>query len=394
MDIAALANGKYILWGANWSLYSATVRPYLIKRAIDYIELNPSHPHFGEYVLPQIGHFTVPVLEKPNGDIIADSSMIIEYLESEHSEGSLLPDDRILRALAHLIHSYGTEGLHKPAMYYRWNNSFENREFIIGEFNRSNASKAEREAGNLEVGKGFAAAMRAGFLPVLGIRHSNDVDSAIEQSTAKLYQILNEHFLEYPYILGGRPSIADCGLMGPLYAHLGRDISTNSKLKTQAPALYRWIETMGRAAIVDPETWHVPPEYFGSRELPESLLALLHLICDDYGPEIIATAELYHGWLNNGEARPSGSIVSHDGQKANHQILGEIQHEQQGVTISRAALLDCIVQHQRMSDVMDKMDEDEREMFGGIMQMSGGQDLINLRLERPLKRQDYAMVLA
>ena len=243
--------------GANWSLYTAKVRPYLIKKGIKYVEINPSHPHYNEKILTQIGHFTVPVLEMPNGEIIADSLEIMEFLEPRFPDVPMLPEDKTLTALAHLIHSYGSEGLTKPAMYLRWNTSFENRLFARNEFNRSQETRSEREASNNKGGDDFAVSMRA-YLPILGIGLSHDVDVAIETSTKRLYDILNVHFLEYPYILGGVPSLADYGMMGALYAHHGRDVSSSNAMKVRAPALYRWIETMGRAPIVDPEVWHAP----------------------------------------------------------------------------------------------------------------------------------------
>lgn len=54
MDIHELQGNKYILWGFNSSLYSGKMRPYLVKKGIDFIELNPSHPHFNEKILPRI----------------------------------------------------------------------------------------------------------------------------------------------------------------------------------------------------------------------------------------------------------------------------------------------------------------------------------------------------
>ena len=107
MTISAreLAGDKYILWGASWSLYTAKVRPFLIKKGIEYLELNPNHPHFEDKILPQIGHFTVPVLEMPNGDIIADSYEIMEYLDTVYPDVPLMPKDKTLAGLAQLIHS-------------------------------------------------------------------------------------------------------------------------------------------------------------------------------------------------------------------------------------------------------------------------------------------------
>ena len=72
LDLQSLQEGKHILWGGATSGYSAKLRAYLIKKDIDYVELHPSHPHFKEVILPKIGHFTLPVLETPEVNIVAD----------------------------------------------------------------------------------------------------------------------------------------------------------------------------------------------------------------------------------------------------------------------------------------------------------------------------------
>jgi hypothetical protein len=77
-NLDVIAGGKYILWGANWSLYTAKVRPYLIKKRVDYVEVCPSHPHYSDHIIPTVGYFSVPVLETPEGEIIADSTRIME----------------------------------------------------------------------------------------------------------------------------------------------------------------------------------------------------------------------------------------------------------------------------------------------------------------------------
>jgi glutathione S-transferase len=391
MSIREIAGNKAILWGANWSLYTAKVRPYLIKKGIGYVELNPSHPHFKECVLPQVGHFTVPVLELPDGKIVADSLEIMECLEPRFPDLPMLPEDKALSALAHLIHSYGSEGLTKPAMYLRWNTTFENRMFARNEFSRSQETRVEREASNNKEGDAFAVSMRA-YLPVLGIGLSHDVDVAIETSIEKLYDILNAHFLDYPYILGGVPSLADYGMMGALYAHHGRDVSSGNAMKVRAPALYRWIETMGRAPVVDPEVWHVPQEFFSVDDLPDTLIAFLTLIAEDYVPEISATVDLYHQWLDS-DQRAAGAICDVEGKKRNHQVLGEIEHVQRGVTIKRIALLDSLTHHMRFQDVTEQMSDEEMATLNEILQRVGAQELGKLRLRRDMERQDYAYVI-
>lgn len=383
MNVEDIAGGKYILWGASWSLYTAKVRPYLIKKGIAYVELNPSHPHYNEKILPHVGHFTVPVLETPDGEIIADSSEIMEFLEPRFPDLPMLPEDKVLSALAQLIHSYGSEGLTKPAMYLRWNTTLENRLFARNEFLRTVATPEEADA--------FAVAMR-GFLPILGVGLDHGVDVAIEASTDRLYDTLNAHFLEYPYLLGGVPSYADYGMMGALYAHHGRDVASNNAMKVRAPALYRWIETMSRAPVVDQEVWHVPQNFFSVDELPDTLIALLKLIAEDYVPEIRATMDLYFDWLD-ADARNAGAIVDVEGLKRNHQVLGEIEHVQGGVPIKRIALLDSVSHHLRFQALTDQMSSSEKAQLDGILKDVGAQGFADIHLKRDMKRHDHAYVL-
>ena len=383
LDIKTISEGRYVLWGANWSLYTAKVRPYLIKKRIDYVEVCPSHPHFNDHIIPTVGYFTVPVLETPEGEIIADSTRILEHLETKFPDPPMLPEDKALAALAYLIHCFGSEGMHKSAMYQRWNTSYENRLFARNEFKRTTATP--------EIAETFAVSMRS-YLPVLGIGHDHSIDMAVEKSIDALYDSLNTHFLKYPYILGGLPSLADYGLMGPLYAHHGRDISSNNRMKVNAPAVYRWVENMLRPPIVDQENWHVPQEYFSVDELPDTLQAFLKLIGKEYIPEVRAVIGLYHDWLD-AEDRPAGAIVDVEGKKRCHQALGEIEHVQMDTFIRRIGLLDDVSQHSRFQAQLDQMSDSEMKSLRKILEGMGAGDYADLRLKRDVKRQAYAWVL-
>jgi len=268
-------------------------------------------------------------------------------------------------------------------MYLRWNTSLDNRIFARSEFGRTLSSP--------ELAHGFAVAMRD-YLPILGVGLDHGVDMAIRESLEKLYDTLNAHFLMYPYILGGVPSLADYGLMGPLYAHHGRDISSSNALKMRAPALYRWIETMLRPPVVDPEVWQVPQEYFAADDLPATLIALLKLIGENFVPEIIATIGLYHQWLES-DAKTAGAVVDIEGQKRCHQVLGQVEHVQMGVPIKRIALLDDVSHHQRFQALVNEMSESEKETLSRTLQSIGAKELLDLQLNRDIKRTDYAWVL-
>ena len=64
----------------------------------------------------------------------------------------------------------------------------------------------------------------------------------IESSFKRLIKLLDDHFKIFPYIFGGRPSIADFGLWGQLY-NSWIDVTARDLLN-QRPNLVNWIKKM------------------------------------------------------------------------------------------------------------------------------------------------------
>jgi hypothetical protein len=144
-------------------------------------------------------------------------------------------------------------------------------------------------------------------------------------------------------------------------------------------------------------TWRLrhlfPQEYFPVDELPDTLLAFLRLIGENFIPEVKATIDLYHDWLDAGD-RPVGRVVDVEGEKRCHQALAEIEHLQMGISINRIGLLDDVSHHLRFQALTDQMNPSEKERLRRIFQEIGAKDFADLRLKRDIKRQDYAWVLA
>lgn len=80
----------------------------------------------------------------------------------------------------------------------------------------------------------------------------------LEASYLEFLAELSAHLEQHAFMLGDKPSLADFGLMAPLYAHLGRDPLPHFLMKTKAPRVADWVERMngGGSAKLDP----VPPE--------------------------------------------------------------------------------------------------------------------------------------
>ncbi len=116
----------YIHWSTHASLYSAKTRAYMIKKGINFTETNPfagvagAKDRWKKVIESAMGYFGIPVLDLPDGTFISDTTAIIRYLEEQHPEPAMQPEDPVMRALAWLIFNYGTEGLFLNAQHFRW----------------------------------------------------------------------------------------------------------------------------------------------------------------------------------------------------------------------------------------------------------------------------------
>lgn len=377
----AWTDEPYVHWSAHVSLYSAKTRAYMTKKGLNYVECTPgSQPRFNEVIKPAMGYFGIPVLDLPNGTFISDTTAIIRYLEAQHPEPAMQPTDPVMRALAWLIFNYGTEGLFLQCQHYRW--SFkDSADFAASDIGRALASPDPKDAKKIEQGGADYEAMKLGRFPdQVGI--TAETIPAIEKSTASLLEKLDLHFRYFPYVLGGRPSIADCALMEVLHAHLGRDIHPADIMKKTAPVLYRWTETMNRPGIQDAELSQVPKEFLTADKLPNSLIDLLRMICMDFGAQFEATAKAYEDWLASEPDRAEGAIIASDDAAINRQAMGKMEYKLRGVKVRRDAWPDVINMHQYVLEVVDAMKEPELARWNEIMELVGGEVFLKYRPSR------------
>ncbi len=80
-----------------------------------YREHFPSDAFFNTHILPAIGFFALPVLEAPDGEIVQDTSDIIEHPETKFPEPPLFLKTPVQRTVAMLIDAFASEALLRPA---------------------------------------------------------------------------------------------------------------------------------------------------------------------------------------------------------------------------------------------------------------------------------------
>ena len=130
-----MSKDPYIFYGIELSLYAGKVRSYLRKKKLPVVERGTDHPGFAEAVA-KFGREVQPLLVTPEGELVQDTTQIIDFLESRHPEFSVYPEGPCQHLLALLFELFGDEGLMKPAMNYRWNFPEHNDAFLAVQFAR------------------------------------------------------------------------------------------------------------------------------------------------------------------------------------------------------------------------------------------------------------------
>lgn len=379
----------YTLWGTAHSFYTGKIRSYLVKKGVSFREICPSHPRFQAVIVPTVGQMVVPVLEAPDGLILQDTSDMIDHVESSWPAQPMIPAMPVQRAVAWLLGAFGSEALLPAGMHYRWSYRAQQEDFLRAEFGRAvyaGPDRAARRGAGEQLMNYFS-----GFLPFLGVLP--ETVPAIEAAYLELLDTLDVHFQHFPYLLGGRPSIADFGFMAPLFAHLARDPVPATLMKNVAPNVYRWTERMNAPGLADGEFHDQPEAYIADDAIPSTLEPVLKLLFQDWGPELLVNAAHYNDWVARNPGLPAGHLVSGTGERKVHPTLGFIDYQLRGCAIHRASAPHALWHFDRAASYARALEGAARARFTTLLQRVGGERVMAIRLARPLKRENYMLVL-
>jgi glutathione S-transferase len=276
-------------YGCENSYFSAKVRPALRYKGLHFAELLPTPAAYRDVIRPRTGGLAyIPILVTPEGDTWQDTSEILDALERRVPEPPLYPPTPAQRVAAHLLELYADEFLLLPAMHWRWSTA-EGRAAARADF--------AAVSGESESSRRLAERMQ-GSLTLLGV--APETIPAIEAHGLALFDALSAHFTEHAFLLGGRPSFADCALMGPLYAHLRLDPVPARILRDRALPLLQWIERMNRP---DPDA---AGAWLSGDALAPTLRPVLELIGRDAAPVLRDGLAAFGAWA---AAQPAGDAV-------------------------------------------------------------------------------------
>jgi len=269
------------VYGSKVSYFTGKLEAYLRYKEIPYRFAPMTSEYFNKIVPEKTGAQQMPAVEFADGRWATDSTPLIAWLESEHTDFPVTPKDATQAYICQLIEDYADEWLWRPAMHYRWS-YFAGRQLL----------------GTVLVDELFQDIKAPAWLKRWQIRrrqktHFVDNDgvnaqtwSHVEQGYLRILDILQAVFAERPFLFGDRPTVADFGLFGPMFRHFSQDPTPAEIMRLRAPAVFEWVGRMWNARA---STCH--GELFAG--IPQDLQPLLREIGETHLTNLVANASAW-----------------------------------------------------------------------------------------------------
>lgn len=326
------ADGLWRYYGADISYFTGKVRPAFRMKRVPHLEVLSDVGVYRTIIRPRIGFDMIPIAITPEDETVQDSSDILDALERRYPEPALVPRTPLQRIAAHLVELYTDEFLILPGIHYRWNyeeSAAKARHDFVANMGDRSALK-------------FADAVK-GFCTMAGV--VPDTIPAIEAHMHALLALLEEHLADHRWLLGAAPTLADCAMMGPFYAHFYLDAVPGRLLRETAPRTCHWIE----------RTNHPDPATFGplatDDALPGEMRALLGMIGRDAIPMIVDCVRAVDAWIDGGTVQPGEEMP---------RFVGMHRSTICGVGVERLTMTYTLWMVQRVRAVYEALDAAER----------------------------------
>lgn len=267
-----------IVHGLDLSYFTGKIEAYLRAKGLPYERREMDTGSF-KACGRATGILQMPQIECPDGGWLTDTSLTIRYLEQQYPEPALIPADPLTRFIALLLEDMGDETLWRPALYYRW----------------AFAADARLMSGRLAAGMLRDLPLPLGLRRLMILarqrRHflrRDGVTAATRGAVEALYRdalaAMEQALAGQPYVLGGRPTVADFGLFGSMFRHFFSDPTPAAIMRETAPRTLAWVARL----------WAVTPADFAGQPLPASVPAglqgLLALTAQSHLPYYAANA--------------------------------------------------------------------------------------------------------
>ncbi len=232
-------------------------------------------------------------------------------------------------------------------------------------------------------------ARMASYLPALGV--TSDTIPAIEHSFETLLDTLEAHFADHPYLLGGQASIGDYGLLGPLFAHLGRDPVPCGIMKQRSPRVFRWVERMNALDADIPEYGgDYPGRYLADDAVPATLGPLLAQMGRELFPELTDMLAALVDHVARTKPQTGDPVAA----KPHQRSVAMIETQFRGVSFTGGAQPYALFLWQRVTDAYEGMDDEAQRSVREMLEPAGLLPLIDAERPFRVERRNHIEVWA
>ena len=268
------------LFGVERSYFAGKVRPAFRAKRLYFEEIYPKRPDYMD-LRRRTGNTMLPQVITPEDDTWQDSSEILDNLEARYPTPTLHPPTPVQWVVANLLELVGDEFLGLAAMHYRWS---------APESEQDARAAFAAQSGEWEAPNKFADRMSE-RLPMMGINQASI--PLIEEQYAEMLDAMSRILADQSFLLGEQMSLGDCGLVGPMYAHLFLDLVPGQIMRNTAMPVAHWVERMNHP---NPSTFE---GFLPDDALHPAMIDLLKLIGNDAVPMFLDALTGIESWADD-----------------------------------------------------------------------------------------------
>lgn len=219
--------------------------------------------------------------ERGELEAVVDSTPIIRRLEDMYAARSVLPTDPVVRFLDYLLEDYADEWLTKAMFHYRWyyQADIDKAGAVLPRWRNLTATSEE-----IAPMSEFIRERQISRLYVVG---SNDTTApVIEDSYARILDLMGAHMNHAPFMFGNRPSASDFGLYGQLTQLACFDPTPMAVADARAQRVVAWVGVVEDLSGVPADE----ADWVDADALPQTLRDIFVEVGRVYVPALLANA--------------------------------------------------------------------------------------------------------
>ncbi len=267
------------VYGSRVSYYTGKLEAYLRYKGIAYERAHMPY-NDAKRVKEKAGSIQHPLVERDDGRWMSDTTPILFQFEKEYPGSSILPGNPVVAFVARLIEDYADEWLWRSAMHYRW--SYGLSRLLLAEILTEELRGSSLPLPEFVKRRIIKFRQRHFFVRRDGV--NKQTWDHVEQGYLNALYHMSTMLENRPYLLGDAPSLADFGLMAPMFRHFSQDPVPAEIMRTRAPTVYEWVARMWNARGDKPQ--------FLS-EVPDDAGPMLKEACETHLEQLAANAAAY-----------------------------------------------------------------------------------------------------